>query len=105
MIILDLRKIDNFFLLVGFCVIEGEEMVFWIVDCIVKIIDKLGIFYVFKGFYCKVNCFCLDLFIGIGDEKVLKVFCKVWEIFGIFVVIDIYSVGEVVMVVEYVDVL
>lgn len=99
------NKIGNFFLLVGFCVIEGEEMVMWIVEKIVNIIDKLGIFYVFKGLYCKVNCFCLDLFMGIGDEKVLKVFEKVYNIFGVFIVIDIYVVDEVVMVVDYVDIL
>ena len=49
MTISDLRKTDNFFLLAGPCVIEGEEMALRIADRIVKITDKLGIPYVFKG--------------------------------------------------------
>lgn len=43
MTISDLRKTDNFFLLAGPCVIEGEEMALRIADRIVKITDKLGI--------------------------------------------------------------
>ena len=46
MTISDLRKTDNFFLLAGPCVIEGEEMALRIADRIVKITDKLGIPYV-----------------------------------------------------------
>ena len=41
MTISDLRKTDNFFLLAGPCVIEGEEMALRIADRIVKITDKL----------------------------------------------------------------
>ena len=37
MTISDLRKTDNFFLLAGPCVIEGEEMALRIADRIVKI--------------------------------------------------------------------
>ena len=43
MTISDLRKKDNFFLLAGPCVIEGEELALRIADRIVKITDKLGI--------------------------------------------------------------
>ena len=43
MTISDLRKTDNFFLLAGPCVIEGDEMSLQISDRIVKITDKLGI--------------------------------------------------------------
>ena len=55
MTISDLRKTDNFFLLAGPCVIEGEEMALRIADRIVKITDKLGIPYVFKGSYRTVS--------------------------------------------------
>ena len=77
MTISDLRKTDNFFLLAGPCVIEGEEMALRIADRIVKITDKLGIPYVFKGSYRKANRSRLDSFTGIGDEKALKVLRKV----------------------------
>ena len=79
MTISDLRKTDNFFLLAGPCVIEGEEMALRIADRIVKITDKLGIPYVFKGSYRKANRSRLDSFTGIGDEKALKVLRKIRE--------------------------
>ena len=106
MTISDLRKTDNFFLLAGPCVIEGEEMALRIADRIVKITDKLGIPYVFKGSYRKANRsrfgLCLS---GIGDEKALKVLRKVRETFDIPIVTDIHSAGEAAMAAEYVDVL
>lgn len=101
----DLRKTDNFFLLAGPCVIEGEEMALRIADRVVKITDKLGIPYVFKGSYRKANRSRLDSFTGIGDEKALKVLRKVRETFDVPVVTDIHSAEEAAMAAEYVDVL
>ena len=37
----DLKKSDNFFLLAGPCVIEGEEMALRIAEHVVKLTDKL----------------------------------------------------------------
>ena len=65
--ITDLKKADNFFLLAGPCVIEGEEMALRIAEHIVKVTDSLGIPYVFKGSYRKANRSRLDSFTGIGD--------------------------------------
>ena len=66
----------NFFLLAGPCVIEGEEMAMRIAERVVKITEKLQIPYVFKGSYRKANRSRLDSFMGIGDEKALKVLTK-----------------------------
>lgn len=44
----DLKKSDNFFLLAGPCVIEGEDMALRIAERVVKITDKLGIPYIFR---------------------------------------------------------
>ena len=63
----------NFFLLAGPCVIEGEEMAMRIAERVVNITEKLQIPYVFKGSYRKANRSRLDSFMGIGDEKALKV--------------------------------
>lgn len=63
----------NFFLLAGPCVIEGEEMAMRIAERIVTITEKLQIPYVFKGSYRKANRSRLDSFMGIGDEKALKI--------------------------------
>ena len=103
--ITDLKKADNFFLLAGPCVIEGEEMALRIAEQIVKVTDRLGIPYVFKGSYRKANRSRLDSFTGIGDEKALKVLEKVRQTFDIPVVTDIHAAQEAEMAAEYVDVL
>jgi 2-dehydro-3-deoxyphosphooctonate aldolase (KDO 8-P synthase) len=96
---------NNFFLLAGPCVIEGEEMALRIAERVVKITDKLGIPYVFKGSYRKANRSRLDSFTGIGDERALKVLEKVRRTFGVPVVTDIHAAPEAAMAAEYVDIL
>lgn len=98
-------KNDNFFLLAGPCVIEGEDMALRIADTIVNITSKLNIPYVFKGSYRKANRSRVDSFTGIGDEKALKILRKVGETFGIPTVTDIHETREAAMAAEYVDVL
>lgn len=103
----DLKNSDsgNFFLLAGPCVIEGEEMALRIAERIVNMTEKLRIPYVFKGSYRKANRSRLDSFMGIGDEKALKILKKVNETFGIPTVTDIHSAEEAAMAAEYADVL
>ena len=43
------EKSDNFFLLAGPCVIEGEEMAMRIAEKCVDFTSRLGIPYAFKG--------------------------------------------------------
>ena len=95
----------NFFLLAGPCVIEGESMAMNIAEKIVSITDKLQIPYVFKGSYRKANRSRLDSFVGLGDEKALKILRKVGETYGIPVVTDIHTAEEAQMAAQYVDVL
>lgn len=96
---------NNFFLLAGPCVIEGEDMAMQIAEHIVKLTDKLEIPYVFKGSYRKANRSRLDSFTGIGDEKALKILRKVHETFGVPTVTDIHTAEEAEMAAEYVDIL
>ena len=96
---------ENFFLLAGPCVIEGEEMALRIAEKIVRITDKLHIPYVFKGSYRKANRSRIDSFTGIGDEKALRVLAKVRKTFDVPVVTDIHAPHEAEMAAEYVDVL
>lgn len=98
-------KNDNFFLLAGPCVIEGEEMALRIADTMVSITSRLDIPYIFKGSYRKANRSRVDSFTGIGDEKALKILRKVGETFGIPTVTDIHETHEAAMAAEYVDVL
>ncbi len=100
-----LGKSDNFFLLAGPCVIEGEDMALRIAEKIKGITDRLGIPFAFKGSYRKANRSKIDSFTGIGDEKALKILGKVAKEFDIPVVTDIHQAQEAAMAAEYVDVL
>lgn len=105
MTIQDLKNSENFFLLAGPCVIEGEDMAMRIAERVVKMTDRLDIPYVFKGSYRKANRSRLDSFTGIGDEKALKILQKVHDTFGVPVVTDIHAPEEAIMAAEYVDIL
>lgn len=100
-----LKNQENFFLLAGPCVIEGEVMAMRIAEKIVNITEKLKIPYVFKGSYRKANRSRLDSFTGIGDEKALKILRKVHETFGVPTVTDIHETHEAELAAEYVDIL
>ncbi|BCI61723.1 3-deoxy-8-phosphooctulonate synthase [Coprobacter secundus] len=96
---------NNFFLLAGPCVIEGEDMALNIAEHIVKITRRLDIPYIFKGSYRKANRSRIDSFTGIGDEKALRILRRISETFGIPVVTDIHTAAEAAIAAEYVDVL
>lgn len=96
---------NNFFLLAGPCVIEGEKMAMEIAEKVVRMTQDLAIPYVFKGSYRKANRSRLDSFTGIGDVEALKVLRKVSETFGVPTVTDIHTAEEARMAAEYVDVL
>ena len=96
---------NRFFLLAGPCVVENETMPFEIAEYLLNITVKLNIPLVFKASYKKANRSRLDSFMGIGDEKALKILGKVRETFGIPVVTDIHDVREAALAAEYADVL
>lgn len=101
----ELIKKDSFFLLAGPCVIEGETMALEIAEYISKITQRLGIPYAFKGSFKKANRSRLDSFVGIGDEKALKILAKVRKDFNIPVVTDIHTTDDAERAAEYVDIL
>ena len=105
MTIRELTSTENFFLLAGPCVIEGEEMAMRIAERVVAMTAERNIPYVFKGSYRKANRSRLDSFTGIGDENALRVLRRVRETFNIPVVTDIHSAEEAEMAAEYVDIL
>lgn len=96
---------DNFFLLAGPCVIEGEDVMMQTAEKVVAICEKHKIPLVFKSSYRKANRTRLDSFTGIGDEAALKILAKVRDRFGVPVVTDIHAANEAAMAAEYVDVL
>ena len=105
MTIRDLTSTENFFLLAGPCVIEGEDMAMRIAERVVAMTSDRNIPYVFKGSYRKANRSRLDSFTGIGDENALRVLRRIRETFNIPVVTDIHSAEEAEMAAEYVDIL
>ena len=96
---------DNFFLMAGPCIIEGEKMALEIADYILSITQKLNIPFIFKGSYRKANRSRLDSFTGIGDEQALRVLRKIHDTFDVPVVTDFHSAAEAEMVAEFVDIL
>lgn len=96
---------NNFFLLAGPCVIEGENMAMNIAAQIFEITKKLDIPYVFKGSYRKANRSRLDSFTGIGDLKALEILKKIRETFHIPVTTDIHTPAEAELAAAYVDIL
>ena len=105
MTIRELTATENFFLLAGPCVIEGEDMAMRIAERIVTMTKERNIPYVFKGSYRKANRSRIDSFTGIGDEEAVRVLRRVRETFNIPVVTDIHSAEEAEMAAEYVDIL
>ncbi len=105
MTIRDLTSTENFFLLAGPCVIEGEDMAMRIAERVMSLTADRGIPYVFKGSYRKANRSRLDSFTGIGDDEALRVLRRVRETFNIPVVTDIHSAEEAEKAAEYVDIL
>lgn len=96
---------DNFFLLAGPCVIEGEQMAMKTAEFLKEITNVLDIPLVFKGSYRKANRSRLDSFTGIGDIAALKILKKVRDEFDIPVVTDVHGPEECAMAAEYVDIL
>ena len=76
-----------------------------IAERIVTITEKLQIPYVFKGSYRKANRSRLDSFMGIGDEKALKILSSVRNTLGLPVITDIHSPEDAEMAAESVDLL
>ncbi len=96
---------NNFFLLAGPCVIEGEDITFQIAEKIKDITERLEIPFIFKASYRKANRSRLDSFTGIGDKNGLEILRKIKDTLKIPVVTDIHSAEEAGIAAQYVDVL
>ena len=96
---------DNFFLLVGPCVIEDEYMAYPIAEHIIALSEKYKIPAIFKASFKKANRTRLDSFTGIGDEKALKILADISKKYNIPVVTDIHTEEDAKRASQYVDVL
>ncbi len=96
---------NNFFLLAGPCVCEGEAITFSIARELKQITSDLEIPFIFKASYRKANRSRLDSFTGIGDIEALQILARIREELKVPVVTDIHSEAEAAMAAPYVDVL
>lgn len=96
---------NNFFLIAGPCITEGEAVVMEIAEQVVTLCHKLQIPYIFKASYRKANRTSASSFTGIGDELALKLIQKVGCTFGIPTTTDIHANEEAALAAAYVDVL
>lgn len=96
---------DNFFLIAGPCVVEGEEIVMEIAAKVSTICRRLEIPYVFKASYRKANRTNAASFTGLGDSVGLDLIKKVGETFGLPTTSDIHAHEEAAEAAKYIDIL
>ena len=96
---------DNFFLIAGPCVVEGEAITLRIAREIKDICDELNIPFFFKASYKKANRSSLHSFTGIGDEEALAVLRTVKEELHVPIVTDIHTNEEAAWAAQVADIL
>jgi 2-dehydro-3-deoxyphosphooctonate aldolase (KDO 8-P synthase) len=96
---------DNFFLMAGPCVVEGEDIVMEIADKVSSICKRLEIPYIFKASYRKANRTSATSFTGLGDDIGLDILKKVAIKYNLPTVTDVHSAAECAVAAGFVDVL
>ena len=96
---------NQFVLIAGPCVIEGEDAVLKHAEQISKIAQELDIPYVFKSSYDKANRSSVHSFRGPGLAEGLKILAKVKKEFRLPVLSDVHNIEEVERAAEVIDIL
>jgi 2-dehydro-3-deoxyphosphooctonate aldolase (KDO 8-P synthase) len=96
---------NNFFLIAGPCVVEGEEIVMDIAETVSAICKKYKIPYIFKASYKKANRTSGTSFTGIGDEQALQIINKTGKKICVPTITDIHTAEEAALAANYADVL
>ena len=96
---------NNFFLIAGPCVVEGEEMVIEIAETVAAICKKYKIPYIFKASYRKANRTSTSSFTGIGDKKALEIIKRTGEKISVPTITDIHTAEEAAIAANYADIL
>ncbi len=96
---------DNFFLIAGPCIVEGEELVMEIADKVAGICKRLEIPYVFKASYRKANRTSATSFTGLGDTLGLDLIKKVGTTFNLPTTSDVHAHDECAVAAKYIDIL
>jgi 2-dehydro-3-deoxyphosphooctonate aldolase (KDO 8-P synthase) len=96
---------NNFFLIAGPCVVEGEELVMEVADMVLNLCKKFGIPFAFKASYRKANRTSSTSFTGIGDEPAMQLIKKVSNTYKVPTVSDIHAHDEAARAAKYIDIL
>ena len=96
---------NNFFLIAGPCVVEGEDLVMEVAEKVYGICKNLGIPYVFKASYRKANRTSGTSFTGIGDEPAMQLIQKVGKAYNLPTTSDIHAHEEAQEAAKYIDIL
>lgn len=96
---------DNFFLIAGPCVVEGEDMVDEIAETVSSICKKYKLPYIFKASYRKANRTSANSFTGIGDEKALQIIKDAGKKNSVPTITDIHTAEEAAIAANYADIL
>ena len=92
-------------IIAGPCVIEGEEITFRVAEALVKLKEKYSLQLIFKSSYLKANRMSGESFAGPGINEGLKILQAVKDRYGLPVLTDVHSEGEVPAAAEVADVL
>ena len=96
---------NNFFLIAGPCVVEGEGMVNEIAETVSAICKKYLVPYIFKASYRKANRTSASSFTGIGDIQALEIIKKAGKKISVPTITDIHTAEEAAMAAGYADIL
>jgi 2-dehydro-3-deoxyphosphooctonate aldolase (KDO 8-P synthase) len=96
---------NNFFLIAGPCVVEGEDITFDIARKVKAIADRHQLPFIFKASFKKANRTRLDSFTGMGDETGLKILQAIGKELDLPTITDIHESSDAALAAQYVDVL
>ncbi|MGI8893172.1 MAG: 3-deoxy-8-phosphooctulonate synthase [Bacteroidia bacterium] len=96
---------NNFFLIAGPCVVEGEKLTFEIAEKLKSLTDDLKIPFIFKASFRKANRSRNDSFTGIGDENALLIIESIGKELEVPTLTDIHESADAILAAKYVDVL
>ena len=88
---------NNFFLIAGPCVVEGEGMVMEIAETVSAICKKYQVPYIFKASYKKANRTSASSFTGIGDKEALEIIKTAGKNNAVPTITDIHTAEEAAM--------
>jgi len=101
---LELNK-ENFFTILGPCVIESEKMTLQIAESLKDISEELNIDLIFKASFDKANRSSIDSYRGPGIDEGLRILQKVKDELELPVLSDIHEPQQAVQAAEVLDII